>query len=152
MGRRKSDGFDWDCLAKPFWGLVKMAVAIVALCFVFTHRDKVWQFLSNAEKVVVSPPISASFRESLLGKGDGYVMTIANMAADKSVMVEVYREKLRERTPKFLIKPNDDKEFGSWQIGTNFTNGERGYISVEGYGRKLYYRIEGERYKTWFDE
>lgn len=149
---KKEGEFDWDSLAKPFWGIVKMCLALAVLVFMFAKRDVVLEFFKGAEKTIVNPPISASFRVSGWGEDRGSVLEIANTATDKGVMVTIHRNEIDETSPKFFIKPGEQREFGSWQIGSNFFPGQTGYISVEGYEQKLHFKDKGKRYETWFGE
>lgn len=103
-------------------------------------------------KAEANPPISASFRWSHLGENNGGVLIIANLSAQKGVIVTIYRDETGRESQEFLIKANDEREFGEWQIGANFFSGQTGHVNVEGSQRKLYFKFENGKYKTWFDD
>lgn len=103
-------------------------------------------------KAEANPPISASFRWSLLGENNGGVLVIANLSSQNGVIVTIYRDETGRKSQRFLIKANDEREFGEWQIGANFFSGQTGHVKVEGSRRKLYFKVENGKYETWFDD
>lgn len=108
--------------------------------------------IKTMKAAINNPPISASFRWSYLGRGSGSVLTVTNLSAQKGVVVKIYRNETGKYTQRFFIKASDEKEFGELQIGANFFNGQTGYVMVEGFPRKLYFKCGDEDYQTWFGD
>lgn len=109
-------------------------------------------YIKTMKAAINNPPISASFRWSYLGRGSGSVLTVTNLSAQKGVVVKIYRNETGKYTQRFFIKASDEKEFGELQIGANFFNGQTGYVMVEGFPRKLYFKCGDEDYQTWFGD
>ena len=98
---------------------------------------------------ICEPPISATFRSSLL---TGYVLQLHNRA-DKRIVANVHVQneaKNHSRSISVGIAPNDMTELGVLEMDWCFEPGESGYIDVDGYRRKVYFEIHGRgQYKTW---
>jgi len=151
--RKREDGVNLDGLVKVILGLIRIAIAVAVFAYLFTKRDAILQLFQDSEKVVVNPPVSMSFRVSHFGASNGgLVMTLANMSGQNTVAIEIFRGETGRLSPKFYLKPNEQREFGLWQIDSNFHQGQAGYVVVEGYRRKLHYECgAGGKYRVWFD-
>ena len=96
---------------------------------------------------MVEPPVSVTFRESLL---TGAVMQLHNRS-DKRVVCEVYVEnnsKNQSTTCRLGVAPNDMTEVGILEMGWAFEEGEGGYVEVDGYRGKIYFELKDGAYHT----
>ena len=88
-----------------------------------------------------NPPIGITFRESLLY--ENYVARLHNTSSNQ-IMVQLHIESAdgkKERDWKFPIKPNDTIEIGVIEVDWHFDPGEKGWVSVDGFKKKLKFRI-----------
>lgn len=98
---------------------------------------------------LVPPPISVTFRESLI---KGYVMQLHNRS-DNRVVATVYVENKKasqSRKVSVSIAPNEMEELGLLEMDWAFESGENGYVSADGFTQRIYFEVEdGGRYKVW---
>lgn len=101
-------------------------------------------------KVFPDPPISITMRASLL---TGAVLQLHNTSPARHVYnVHVKNESNgQEMNSSFGIPPNGEQEVGILETDWSFVEGEKGYVSVDGYTKRCYFEIlPDEQYKTWY--
>lgn len=102
-------------------------------------------------RVYPDPPISITMRASLL---TGSVLQLHNTSPARHVYnVHVKNEaKGQEMNSAFGIPPNGEQEVGILETDWSFVEGEKGYVSVDGYTKKCYFEIlPSGQYKTWYE-
>lgn len=100
---------------------------------------------------VPNPEISITINESVWG---GYWIQLHNRSNERMVArINTTRANgQRTKIVSFSIAPNGtaDADWDSMN-GWTFKSGESGSISVDGFSKKLYFKIEGSQYSTWYD-
>ena len=106
---------------------------------------------SGCAEVLPNPPISITMNQSFWG---GFWIQIHNRSNSRIVArIHVTSADGNSSTSaSFGISPNgtadaDLDSMGGW----TFEDGEHGTISVDGYTKKLYFSISGNRYEYRFD-
>ena len=96
-----------------------------------------------------APPVSITFRQSYI---TGYVMQLHNRS-DNRIVVQVYVEndELNQHGSISVgIEPHGMEELGLLEMGWAFMPGDEGYVSVDGYMRKVNFEIKKSgQYRTW---
>ena len=127
-----------------------IAMSMLFLSFFFLQGcDKLGNGIGSRLGIAPPPPISVTFRESLL---KGYVLQLHNRS-DRLMIARVYvenKQRNQSTTHSVKINPNDSEELGVLEMDWTFIPGENGYISVDGYQTKVHFEIsEGGRYRVW---
>ena len=98
---------------------------------------------------LVPPPVSVTFRESLM---KGYVLQLHNRSSNR-ITASVYVENKRLNQSKSAavgIAPNEMNELGLLEMDWAFMPGENGRVSVDGFTKEIYFEIyDGGKYKVW---
>ena len=108
-------------------------------------------FYLNRDVVLPDPPIGISFRPSLMF--DGYVMQLTNTHSTPiQVMLYVVNKKSGEEGRwSFPISYGEKKEVGVLETNCSFEPGEEGYVKIQGYSKKLHYRLSNRgKWDVWF--
>lgn len=97
-----------------------------------------------------NPPVSISFRESLMR---GYVLQVHSLSNEPiECRMSVYNDthnQARENI-QFVLQPGEMKEFGLLELDWHFDPGEHGWVSVSGFLWKLHFELnQNGRWKTW---
>ena len=97
-----------------------------------------------------NPPVSISFRESLM---KGYVLQVHSLSNEPiECRMSVYNDthnQARENI-QFVLQPGEMKEFGLLELDWHFDPGEHGWVSVSGFLWKLHFELnQNGRWKTW---
>ena len=122
-------------MKKLFLWAIVVGVAVVVLCYF---------------RGCFNPPVSVSFRESLM---TGYVLQVHSLSNEPiECRMSVYndsRNQARENI-HFVLPPGEMKEFGIMELNWVFAPGEHGWVSVSGYLMKLNFELKsGGSWKTW---
>ena len=100
---------------------------------------------------VPDPPVSVTFRQSMI---NGYVLQLHNRSVNR-VVASIYVKNdatTHSKSCSFGVSPNDMSEVGLMEMDWAFEKGEHGYVAIDGYRKKLYFKIlESGQYQTWFD-
>ena len=91
---------------------------------------------------ISSPPISVSFRTSLL-LSSTKVLQVHNNSDSKYLfctLVVKSKNSMQKKTYDFELSPSETKEFGILELDWCFESGETGYIKVLGY-RYYYFTV-----------
>ena len=124
-----------------FW----MCLIVVAVCLfgLVTKKD--------AAPVLPDPPVEMSFRPSKLWPGYVAQITNTHSAAITIALNVVNDEEHQEKTWDFPIPYGETKEIGMLEVNWHFDPGEHGYVQVQGYTKKLYYKLKSDgEYSLWF--
>ena len=100
-------------------------------------------FLCQGCDSLKDPPVSVTFRASLL---KGAVLQLHNRS-DGRVVCNVH-VKNQSKCGSFGIPPNEMVEVGLLEMEWAFEVGEKGYVAIDGYRKKIYYEITSEGYRT----
>ena len=122
-----------------FAHIMAMLVAVLSFAMIF-----LCQGCDNLK----APPVSVTFRESLL---KGAVLQLHN-CSDGRVVCNVHvksRSKNQSKCSSFGIPPNDMVEVGLLEMDWSFEAGEQGHVAVDGYRKKIYFEIMGDGYRTY---
>ena len=97
-----------------------------------------------------NPPVSISFRESLM---KGYVLQVHSLSNEPiECRMSVYNDthnQARENI-QFVLQPGEMKEFGLLELDWHFDPGEHGWVSVSGFLWMLHFELnQNGRWKTW---
>ena len=97
-----------------------------------------------------NPPVSISFRESLM---KGYVLQVHSLSNEPiECRMSVYNDthnQARENR-QFVLQPGEMKEFGLLELDWHFDPGEHGWVSVSGFLWKLHFELnQNGSWKTW---
>jgi len=119
----------------------KFAIAvgiIVVVAFAFYLRG------------IFNPPISISFRKSLVS---GYVLQVHSLS-NKPIecSMAVYNDSANQKIEniQFVIQPGETQEIGLLELDWEFVPNEHGWVSVSGYLMKLNYELEKDgRWRVW---
>ena len=69
-------------------------------------------------------------------------MLLSNKDAQKGIEIEIVRHgKNGGVSRKYLAPAETAKSFGKLEIGSNFVNGEKGYVRAAGYDFVLWYYL-----------
>ena len=97
-----------------------------------------------------NPPVSVSFRESLM---TGYVLQVHSLSNEPlECRMSVYNDSHNQARENihFVLPPGEMKEFGIMELNWVFAPGEHGWVSVSGYFMKLNFELKsGGSWKTW---
>ena len=131
---------------KILCSLVKLVCAgvVVAGCVVFITQTGLVGRLFGRYLQKVEPPIRVEFRASaqFWKKPKEFVMRLSNKDAQRGIEFEIVRDGKNDSAYRRYLKPGEcDKEFGELEIGSNFVNGDTGYIKVYGYDLVLSYDL-----------
>ena len=109
---------------------------LIVLCVVF-----------KTEAGRINPPINVTFRQSFLMDGSS-VMVVHNLSASK-IYCTLYTDYDDGKRVAFAINPYKSQEIGVLQFAGigHFKNNE-GWIKVDGYWKKLRYKIRNGQYWT----
>lgn len=98
---------------------------------------------------LVPPPVSVTFRESLL---EGYVLQLHNRSGNR-VVATVYvenKESNQSKNIRVSIAPNEMEELGLLEMAWAFMPGENGRVSVDGFTQDICFEIYKDgKYKVW---
>jgi len=99
---------------------------------------------------VFNPPISITFRESLMS---GYVLQVRSLS-NKPIecTMSAYNDSTREKRENkvFVVQPGETQELGILELDWKFVPGEYGWVSVSGYLMKLNFELENNgRWRVW---
>ena len=117
---------------------------VIAGCVVFVSQTGLVGRLLGRYLQEVEPPIRVEFRASaqFWKKPKEYVMRLSNKDAQRGIEFEIVRDGKNDKTYRRYLKPGEcDKEFGELEIGSNFVNGDAGYIKAYGYDLVLRYDL-----------
>ena len=100
-------------------------------------------------KGVFNPPISISFRESLM---TGYVLMVRSLS-NKPIecKMSVYNDSQNEKRENmlFVVQPGETQEIGLLELDWAFVPGEHGWVSVSGYPMKLNFELKEDQFLVW---
>ena len=122
-------------MRKLFGWAIVVGVIIVGLCYF---------------RGVFNPPVSITFRESLLS---GYVLQVHSLS-DKPIecRMSAYNDSRNEKVENrvFIVQPGETQELGMLELNWQFVPGEHGWVSVSGYLMKLNFELKsGGGWKVW---
>lgn len=106
------------------------SVIVVLLCVIGCSSDS-----------EPNPPIGITFRNSLMF--EYYVARLHNTSSNQ-IMAELHIESAdgtKRRDWKFPIKPNGTQELGVIETNWQFEPGEKGWVSIDGFKKKLKFKI-----------
>ena len=121
-----------------FAHIMAMLVAVLSFTMIF-----LCQGCDNLK----APPVSVTFRESLL---KGAVLQLHN-CSDGRVVCDVNvasSSKNQSKCSSFGIPPNEMVEVGLLEMEWAFEDGDKGHVAVDGYGKKIYFEITSDGYST----
>lgn len=124
-----------------FLGWILLLLVVVSIGGYF-FKDDLFPMLPD-------PPVSITFRKSRWW--DGYVAQIKNNHST-TIQVTLYAtNRHSSKTYEFYVPAGKTKEIGMREAGLNFVPGYHGYIKVQGYTKKLRYKLKsGGTWKRWF--
>lgn len=96
------------------------------------------------------PSLAVTFRRGVLSD---LVLQVSNMSGENSLNVYVYvADKIQSlRSGNIILHPNSTQELGALEVDWNFKSGDKGFVSAEGFKRKLYFEVdEGQQFRSWF--
>ena len=99
---------------------------------------------------ISDPPVAVTLRGGVMSQ---YVLQVSNLTAREGIEVYIYAASNSDsaRSGNIVIPANSAKEFGVLEMGWRFKAGDRGFVAVRKYSKKLYFEIFNDgRYKTWF--
>lgn len=131
-------------------GAVACSVIVASLFFVCGCEARSRDGGSFGAQIgLVPPPISVTFRESLL---EGYVLQLHNRSGNR-VVATVYVENKELNQSKNIsvgIAPNEMEELGLLEMNWTFIPGENGRVSVDGFAQAISFEIYNNgKYKVW---
>lgn len=97
-----------------------------------------------------NPPVSVSFRESLM---KGYVLQVHSLSNEPlECRMSVYNDNHNQAKENihFVLRPGEMKEFGMLELDWHFDPGEYGWVSVSGSLCKLHFKLnQNGSWKVW---
>lgn len=135
------------------WNQIKQAtcfgIVLVGLVGLFGCNDGKTVARGVARATVPDPEISITMNSSLWY---GSWMQLHNRSNSRMVanLSATSADGKKSKTVSFGIPPNGtaDADINNFWA---FESGDSGSISVDGFSKKLYFRIDGKQYWTWFD-
>ena len=132
-------------MKKLFLWAIVVGIVIGVLCFFRGCFNPL-----PCDTTLTPPPVSISFRESLMM---GYVLQVHSLRNEPiECRMSVYNDthnQARENI-QFVLQPGEMKEFGLLELGWLFVPGEHGWVSVSGYLMKLNFELKnGGGWKVW---
>lgn len=122
-------------MKKLFLWAIVVGIVIGVLCF---------------SRGCFNPPVSISFRESLM---KGYVLQVHSLSNEPlECRMSVYNDTHNQARENihFVLPPGEMKEFGMLELDWHFDPGEHGWVSVSGYLMKLNFELKnGGGWKVW---
>ena len=129
----------------------KVILAVVAVVIGMIVVGGVGVIGANGQQILSNPPVSITMRDGFLSE---YVLQVHNLSALESVAfrVCVTDGQKSSQSPKVVVAPNGIYEIGKVEMNDwAFQAGERGYVYVDGYRKKLFFEVYKDgQYSTWF--
>lgn len=99
-------------------------------------------------KAPKDPPIAVMVRGGFFSD---LVMQVYNLGVDCGLDCDLYvRNEVDSKKVRLIVPANGRTEIGKLECGWPFAPGDRGFVSVTNYKRKLFFKIVDGGYETWF--